>query len=199
MLPSCRGSPGSRTCRQIKDQLPARHRSLAYTGGPASSSEIMQLPVLARAPQADLNFAPNSRTRVDAKNIIMWRYYNTGKVYVLQSGCKLISELLLLTSSVMDTLPLCLMNLATAFSSSTEMWMNFPRSSTTPVISPDSCRDCTRDMASCGQTTGQTQDSGWMSLASLNLCPHVEVRGKVFKVHNFLSLQTGEGSVSSIE
>lgn len=49
------------------------------------------------------------------------------------SGIRLIRELLAWASSVMDTLPLCLMNRATESSSSGVMEMNFPLSSITPA------------------------------------------------------------------
>ena len=58
------------------------------------------------------------------------------------------SLLLELTSSAMDTLPLCLMKLATACSSWSEIKMNLPLSSTTPLSAPLSCSACTRAMAS---------------------------------------------------
>lgn len=48
------------------------------------------------------------------------------------SGIRLIRELLAWASSVMDTLPLCLMNRATESSSSGVMEINFPLSSITP-------------------------------------------------------------------
>lgn len=49
------------------------------------------------------------------------------------SGVRLIRELLAWASSVMETLPLCLMNWATESSSAGVMKMNFPLSSITPA------------------------------------------------------------------
>lgn len=47
--------------------------------------------------------------------------------------------LLAAARSAMETLPLCLMNLATASNSDVERKMNFPRSSNTPVKILSSC------------------------------------------------------------
>uniref|UniRef100_A0A0E9XNK3 Uncharacterized protein n=1 Tax=Anguilla anguilla TaxID=7936 RepID=A0A0E9XNK3_ANGAN len=58
-------------------------------------------------------------------------------------------ELLACASSLMDTLPLCLMKFATALSSSGVMKMNFPLSSITPVSEPSAIRSCNLEMASC--------------------------------------------------
>lgn len=63
------------------------------------------------------------------------------------SGIRLMRELLAWASSVMDTLPLCLMNWATESNSSGVMEINFPRSSITPagntqrIISEDTMMD----------------------------------------------------------
>lgn len=63
------------------------------------------------------------------------------------TGFKLIKSLLHSANSVMETLPRCLINLATSSSSFCDIYMNLPRSSITPVSSPEAWRSCILSMA----------------------------------------------------